>query len=98
MGRFWNAEFARADKAMRLFRLLRNPKHPTYLVRDDFRPIVQGLRRASNCLATCSQLSPFPPFCAAEIVNRHPGLEFLETTPEFQLRYGIRSLTHFDRD
>jgi serine/threonine-protein phosphatase 2A regulatory subunit B'' len=24
-----------------------------------------------------------------EIVNRHPGLEFLESTPEFQLRYGM---------
>lgn len=56
------------DLHTRFFRLLRSNDPATgkprnYLIRDDFKPIVQ------------------------EIVNRHPGLEFLESTPEFQLKY-----------
>ncbi|XP_058770756.1 serine/threonine protein phosphatase 2A regulatory subunit B''beta-like [Vicia villosa] len=50
------------DLPTQIYTLLKQP-HQTYLVQDDFKPILR------------------------ELLSSHPGLEFLQSTPEFQERY-----------
>jgi hypothetical protein len=75
--RYWHQELAKHEPQARMFRMLKKPEN-NYLVRDDFRLIVQG------AFGKCAVAAYFP---SAEIVNRHPGLEFLESHPDFQLKY-----------
>lgn len=50
------------DLPTQIYTILKQP-HRTYLVQDDFKPILR------------------------ELLSSHPGLEFLQSTPEFQERY-----------
>jgi len=103
--RYWNAELAKFDPVARFFRMLKKfvsfqhllkqlliciLQNVNYVVRDDLRIIVQGKIKIRN-------FSSIPNLLISEIVNRHPGLEFLEETPEFQLKYGeeIYLFDHF---
>ncbi|MED6134546.1 hypothetical protein PIB30_037918 [Stylosanthes scabra] len=50
------------DLATQIYTILKQP-YRTYLVQDDFKPVLR------------------------ELLSTHPGLEFLQSTPEFQERY-----------
>lgn len=50
------------DLTTQIYTILKQP-HRTYLVQDDFKPVLR------------------------ELLSTHPGLEFLQSTPEFQERY-----------
>lgn len=90
---FHATEIERFDLPTRFFRLLRTVEPPVQTTTDGAAPAAAAPSPApTHSSAVPGQLrryltrDDFKPI-VQEIVNRHPGLEFLESTPEFQLKY-----------
>ena len=84
--RFFNRELLNQPEPKQVFNILKTNSQATGIVRAGFNELVQG--GFFDAFFFSSSLSCFHCFISStEILDRHPGLEFLKQTPEFQDRY-----------
>ena len=89
------------DPVCQMFQILKSHGQD-YLSRANFLPLVQGLPLIDRRSFHEFNVYVLPMFTLcfifilfnSEVVDGHPGLEFLEHTPEFQQRYSMLLYVH----